>query len=29
VGLTRITAADETRLLWRLLEPNRVLEKCR
>jgi Beta-lactamase enzyme family len=25
-GLTRITAADETRLLWRLLEPNRVLD---
>jgi beta-lactamase class A len=24
-GLTRITAADETRLLWLLLEPNRVL----
>jgi hypothetical protein len=24
-GLTRITAADETRLLWLLLQPNRVL----
>jgi beta-lactamase class A len=25
-GLTRITAADETRLLWLLLQPNRVLD---
>jgi len=25
-GLTRITAADETRLLWLLLKPNRVLD---
>ena len=25
-GLTRITAADETRLLWLLLEPNKVLD---
>ncbi|HET9970719.1 MAG TPA: serine hydrolase [Streptosporangiaceae bacterium] len=25
-GLTRITAADETRLLWLLLRPNRVLD---
>ena len=28
-GLTRITAADETRLLWLLLEPNRVLDTSR
>jgi beta-lactamase class A len=25
-GVTRITAADETRLLWLLLQPNRVLD---
>ena len=28
-GLTRITAADETRLLWLLLKPNRVLDTSR